>query len=131
MAILSATVSNKISCHTCSSSICYMAQHQPVKHVVIPSAHYGNNISYSTYDFPSVTVTPLSIISHVVSISHNNKKWLYHLFTMAWIISHQNHMAITSANNIRGGIHYDNYICHNEHKQVGLPCVNNKNGKNK
>ena len=49
---------------------------------------------------------------------------------MALIISHHNHMAITSANNIGGYIHYENNICHNQHKQVGLPCVNNKNGKN-
>ena len=49
---------------------------------------------------------------------------------MALIISHHNHIAITSANNISGYIHYDNNICHNQHKQVGLSCVNNKNGKN-
>ena len=49
---------------------------------------------------------------------------------MTQIISHQNYMAITFANDISGYIHYDNNICYNQHKQVGLPCVTNKNGKN-
>ena len=35
-------------------------------------------------------------------------------------------MALTSANNISGYKYYDNNICHNQHKQVGLPSVNNK-----
>ena len=45
---------------------------------------------------------------------------------MALIISHHNHMAIISANNISGYKHYDNNICHNQHKRVGLPGINNK-----
>ena len=49
---------------------------------------------------------------------------------MKLIINHQNYMAITFANDISGYIHYGNNICLNQHKQVGLPCVNNKNGKN-
>ena len=129
MAIPSATVSKIISCHTCGSSICYMAQHQPVKNVVIPSAtmaitsaiHMWLSICYSHN-----IINYLSCGFH----SHNNKKVTIPSVTMAQIISHQNHMAITSANNISGYIHYDNNICHNQHKQVGLPCVNNKNGKN-
>ena len=44
---------------------------------------------------------------------------------MALIISHHNHMTLTSANNISGYKYYDNNICHNQHKQVGLPSVNN------
>ena len=129
MAIPSATVSNKISCHTCGSSICYMAQHQPIKHVVLPSATMAIT-SAIHMDFPSVTITTLSVISHVVSISHNDKKVTIPSVTMTQIISHQNYMAITFANDISGYIHYDNNICHNQHKQVGLPCVKNKNGKN-
>ena len=46
---------------------------------------------------------------------------------MTSIISHHNHMALTSTNNIIGYKYYDNNICHNQHKQVGLPSVNNKN----
>ena len=48
---------------------------------------------------------------------------------MTQSISHQNYMAITFANDISVYIHYENNICHNQHKQVGLPCVQ-KNGKN-
>ena len=50
---------------------------------------------------------------------------------MALSIGHHNHMAITSANNISGYKYYDNNICLNQHKQVGLPSVNNKNWLNK
>ena len=50
---------------------------------------------------------------------------------MALIISHHNHMALTSANNISSYKYYDNNICHNQHKQVALPSVNNKNWVNK
>ena len=50
---------------------------------------------------------------------------------MALIISHHNHMALTSANNISGYKYYDNNICHHQHKQVGLPSVNNKKWLNK
>ena len=45
---------------------------------------------------------------------------------MTQTISHQNYMAITFANDISVYIHYDNNICHNQHKQVGLLCVNKK-----
>ena len=50
---------------------------------------------------------------------------------MTLIISHYNHMALTSANNISGFKYYDNNIYHNQHKQVGLQSVNNKNWLNK
>ena len=79
-----------------------------------------------TCDFPSVIITTLSIISHVVSISHNDKKVNIWSVKMTQTISHQNYMAITFANDISVYIHYDNNICHNQHKQVGLPCVNKK-----
>ena len=44
---------------------------------------------------------------------------------MALIINHHSHMALTSTNNISGYKYYDNNICHNQYKQVGLPSVNN------
>ena len=49
---------------------------------------------------------------------------------MTRTISHQHYMAITFANDISVYIYFDNNICHNQHKQVGLPCINKKNGKN-
>ena len=46
----------------------------------------------------------------MVSISHNNKKVAIPSVTVALIISHHNHMAITSANDISDYIDYDNNI---------------------
>ena len=45
---------------------------------------------------------------------------------MTQTISHENYMAITFANDISVYIYFDNNICHNQHKQVGLPCINKK-----
>ena len=45
---------------------------------------------------------------------------------MMQTISHENYIAITFANDISAYISFDNNICHNQHKQVGLACINKK-----
>ena len=45
---------------------------------------------------------------------------------MTQTISHENYMAITFANDISVYIYFDNNVSHNQHKQVGLPCINKK-----
>ena len=45
---------------------------------------------------------------------------------MTQTVSHENYLAITFANDISVNISFDNNICCNQHKQVGLPCINKK-----
>ena len=128
MAIPSATVSNKISCHRCGSSICYIAQHQSVKHVVLPSA---------TMAITSAMHIWLSICYHYniinyLSCGFHQPQWSKSDYTICHNDTNYQPSQL-HGNNIcqwNQWLHYDNNICHNQHKQVGLPCVNNKNGKN-